>query len=313
MIISPIIPIWIMIIICIILIIMKSKNKSTFIRQIIIIVLIFVINLRIKIPSSEVQVMSNNLDVLFVIDSTISMMAEDYNGNEKRLEAVKKDCEYIVENLYGARFSVISFNNDAQILIPYTKDGNMAIEAISTIRTLDDFYAKGSSLNVAKEDIIKSLKLSEQKEGKKRIVFFISDGEITNGDKLESFSEIKKYVSNGAVLGYGTQKGGNMKVKDRLTEKEEYIEVRTTSFPYENAVSKIDENNLKNIAQDIGIDYINMEKQSKIDYKLKEIKQKLLQNDLDESTNSYNDIYYIFVVPLCFILIYEFINYKRRF
>ena len=69
---------------------------------------------------------------------------------------------------------------------------------------------------------------------------------------------------------------------------------------------------MKTIAKDIGSDYINMDKQSKIDYKLKEIKQKLLKNDLDESKNSYDDIYYIFVIPLCFMLIYEFINYKRR-
>ena len=245
MIISPIIPIWIMIIICIILLIMRSKNKSTFIRQIIIIVLIFVINLRIKIPSSEVQVMSNNLDVLFVIDNTISMVAEDYNGVQKRMDAVKKDCEYIIENLYGARFSVLSFNNDTQVLTPYTKDGNMAIEAISTIKTLDKFYAKGSSLNVVKDDIVKSLKLSEQKEGKKRIIFFISDGEITNGDKLESFSDIKKYVSNGAVLGYGTKEGGKMKIKDILTEKEEYLDDMTTDYPFKKAISKIDEDNSK--------------------------------------------------------------------
>ena len=49
MIVSPIIPIWLMGIICVILIILKSKNWKTFIRQIIIVILLFLINLRIMI------------------------------------------------------------------------------------------------------------------------------------------------------------------------------------------------------------------------------------------------------------------------
>ena len=41
-------------------------------------------------------------------------------------------------------------------------------------------------------------------------VFFITDGEITNNDSLESFSKASKYIDYGAVLGYGTKEGGKM-------------------------------------------------------------------------------------------------------
>ena len=57
----------------------------------------------------------------------------------------------------------------------------------------------------------------------KRILFFISDGEITSEEKLSSFSSIKKYVDDGAVLGYGTSSGGKMKITDSLTKTENYI------------------------------------------------------------------------------------------
>lgn len=312
MIISPIIPIWIMIIICIILLIFRSKNKKTFIRQIIIIILIFIINLRIMFHSSDVQVMSNNLNVLFVIDNTISMVAEDYDGNNRRLEAVQKDCEYIIEKLSGANFSIITYKNDAQTLIPFTKDTNLAVQSIKSMQVMGNFYAKGTSINIAKDEMIKTLKKSNEKENKKTILFFITDGENTNGSQMTSFSEAKQYVDNGAVLGYGTQQGGYMKVKDGYEGPEKYIEDKTsTQYPYPKAVSKIDEENLKKISTDIGIDYIHMEKQSNINNKIKEI-QKLIENTEGETKKAYSDIYYIFVIPLIPMLIYEFINYKRR-
>lgn len=310
MITNPIMPIWLMILICIIFIIIRSKNKHNFIKQIIIVILLFLINLRIMIPSSNVQIVTNNLDVLFVIDNTISILAEDYKGNTQRLTAIKKDCNYIIDQLNGARFSVITFSNASRIITPYIKDANLTIEAINTIQVMEELYSQGSSLNVVIEDTIHSLEASAKKPDRNRIIFFISDGEITNDDILKSFSGAKKYVDNGAVLGYGTSKGGYMRVTNNYTNETNYIEDKAT-WPYVKALSKIDENNLKKISQDMGIDYINMEKQSNLDYKLKEIKQKL-QNTGNETKDSYTDIYYIFALPLCLILIYEFINYKRR-
>jgi len=146
---------------------------------------------------------------------------------------------------------------------------------------------------------------------RKRIIFFISDGEITNDDTLKSFSKVEEYIDNGAVLGYGTAQGGNMKVKESYTDEMSYLEDKS-EWPYVKAISKIDESNLKKIAEDMGINYIHMDKQSNINNKLKEIKQKLLKNADSETKDSYTDIYYIFTIPLCGLLIYEFINYKRR-
>lgn len=51
MIINPIIPIWLMAIICIALAIFKRKGKFAYIRQIIMIILLFMINLRMMIPT----------------------------------------------------------------------------------------------------------------------------------------------------------------------------------------------------------------------------------------------------------------------
>lgn len=316
MIFSPIIPIWIMIIVCVILIIVILKNKSNLIRRLVIIALLFIINLRIMIPSSKGEGFTNNIDVLFVIDNTISMIAEDYNKNKPRFDGVKEDCKYIIDELAGAKFSVITFNDTSQILIPYTRDVNMVVDTIEMIKVTDSYYARGSDINIALDDMSKILKSS--KEGRTSIVFFISDGEITNDKKLKSFSNVKKYIDNGAVLGYGTQDGGYMKNKSIYYDEEfdkEYIEDKTdmSVYPYPKAVSKIDEDNLKQISNDMKIDYINMSKQSNIKSKIKEIKKEIFNaKDIEDLNNGSIDIYFIFSFVLLLLLIFEFINYKKK-
>lgn len=314
MIISPIIPIWLMAVLCIgLIILIKNKDIKVFIRRLIIIMLLFIINLRIMVPTDNAKVMTSNLDIFFVVDSTLSMLAEDMSEKSNRLEAVKSDCKYILDELSGANYSVMTFNNEPKVITPLTKDSNMTLAAIDAISTMQENYATGSSMNKIIDDLEDALKKASEKNDRKSVVFFISDGEITSDEKLESYSGTKKYISNGAVLGYGTEKGGNMKIKDSYTEKTKYLEDTTSStYPYPKAVSKIDENNLKQIAKDMGIDYINMSKQANIKSKLNQIKQAAV-HDLDDTDKMlYNDIYFIFVIPLMILLIYEFIIYKKK-
>jgi len=311
MIIFPIIPIWIMILICAILVFFRSKERKRLIRQIIIIILLFLINLRIMIPSSNVKSKENNLDVLFVIDNTISMLAEDYNGGSTRLSAVKKDCKLIVDKLNGANFSIITFNNTSRIVIPYTKDANVTIEAIQMMQPVNELYANGTTLNIPLEDIKSMLEVSKNKENRKRIVFFISDGEITKENEvLKSFNVLQKSIDNGAILGYGTKSGGKMKVTNEYTEEENYVQ-DITKDRYTEAVSTINENNLKSLAKDMKVDYINMNKQSNIDYKIKQIEKELLESEKDKKEETNTDINIIFVFPLLILLIFEIINYRR--
>lgn len=314
MIIHPILPIWLMIVLCVILGFIIIKNKGNITRRMAIIALIFMINLRPMIKTGDAKAASSNLDILFVIDNTISMVAEDYAGEVPRLTAVKKDTEYIMDKFGGSKFSIIIFNNNSQILTPFTKDINMTVQGIQTIQIAEELYATGSTPNIVLDDMIKVLKSSKEKENRKRIVFFISDGEITNNESLKSFAELKKYVDGGAVLGYGTRQGGYMKITDRYSGNVNYLEDKSdySVYPYPKAVSKIDESNLKAIANDMGVDYINMSKQSNINSKISEIKKQYEDSSWEESKNGYTDLYFIFAVPLCALLVYEFVIYKKK-
>ena len=312
MIINPIIPVWIMILFLPCFWICRSLDKKKFIRQIFIVILIFLINLRPMFRIGTSEVMTNELDVLFVIDTTISMVAEDYNGNDTRLSAVKRDCRYIMEQLHGSKFSIVTFDDTSKIMVPFTMDSNLIGETIDILNVSNYVYAKGTSLNKPISNMESVFMASEKHSNRARIVFFISDGEITNEDSIneEGYSDLKKYISDGAVLGYGTDVGGYMYVKDLYEDSFTYVEDRT-SYPYKKAVSRIDEDNLKTISDSLGIDYVYMDNQSNIDKKLNEIKDGVNYKASKVDLSSYEDIYYIFVIPLVGLLGYEFVIFRR--
>lgn len=313
MIINPIIPIWLMAIICIALVICKRKGKFAYIRQIIMIILLFMINLRMMIPT-DVEVSTKRIDanVFFVIDNTISMVANDCAGGTTRMDALKADCNNITGSLSGARFSLITFANISKLVFPLTESTSFVNSCIKGIGVTNELYAKGSSMNICKDMLVELVKAAHEKNTGKVIVFFISDGEITNGDTLDSFKKAAKYIDGGAVLGYGTSKGGNMYIKDYFSDDLVAIEDKS-EYPYEKAVSKIDEENLKAIAKDMDIEYINMTTENKLDTVIDNIKKDTaLLGDEDSRLDGYKDIYFIFIIPLVGMLVYEFVNWKRK-
>lgn len=164
--IDPIIPIWLMLILCVGMAFLKRRKRSAYIRQIAAIILIFLINLRIMVPSSNVETSVRKLDtyVLFVVDDTISMLAQDYAGDTERLTAVKKDCEHIVDEMDGAKFAVITFNNSANLISPYSDDSNFAKSVLDSIYPLDSLYARGSSMNVCIDVMTDTLKRAKEEK-----------------------------------------------------------------------------------------------------------------------------------------------------
>ncbi len=311
--IDPIIPIWLMSILCVGMICLKKRSKIAYIRQIIAIVLVFLINLRIMVPSNNVSSSSQTLDtyVLFVVDDTISMLARDYDGDTERLTAVKKDCSDIIDELDGAKFAVISFNNNANLVSPFTNNSQYAKDVIGSLYPIEEMYAEGTSMNVSIDMMTDTLKRAREKADGNVVVFFISDGEITNEEKLKSFKSAAKYVDGGAVLGYGTSEGGNMYVKSYYTDREELLE-DTSSYPRKPAVSVIDEKNLKSIASDIGVKYINMNDSTKIDSTISKIKKESVSESKDGKVTGYADIYYIFAAMLVVVMMWEFVDIRRK-
>ena len=320
MIINPILPIWLMATICVILIILLRKTSVGIVRQILISILLFLINLRIMIPTQEPEEVKDvNVDVLFVVDNTMSMLAEDYDGDGIRMDAVKEDISYIMEELEGARFSVISFGNRTSRLAPYTDDIDYIEMVIACLNGETEYGAFGTDINKTKDEIKKAI---DNEYDNMQIVFFISDGELTSGEELESFSKLSDYIDGGAVLGYGTEEGGPMYVRVSAgSDDMEYLEYWDEDFNCVQAISKIDEDTLEDIAEDLDIEYVHMTKTSKINDVLDDIRDaesRYIPDDSnDDSDSDVSDInatetYYYFVIPLIGLLVWDYIVNRRK-
>ena len=314
MIVNPIIPIWLMVIICIVLLIFKRKGAFNYIRQIIIVLLLFAINLRVMVANPEATTVTQDVDILFVVDNTISMIAEDYGPeNDIRLNGVRTDCDYIMEQFPGASYSVVSFANETKTLLPYTIDTVTIANSLKTLKGQATLYAMGTGF----EDVLSSLEdILDRDNEHFQVVFFISDGEITTEEGLGSYPNLKEYIDGGAVLGYGTEEGGKMHAPAFAGDEElEELYYYDDNFERQPALSQIDENNLKSIAEDMGVGYVHMTSTSQIDTTIAEIQRQIEAagtGETESTTNSYSDTFFFLLIPLIPLLAVDFIYYKRK-
>lgn len=312
MITRPIVPIWLMIILCIIAILLIIFNGKRILPRLLIIIMLFMINLRIMYPSGKGEIEVNNIEVLFVVDNSISMKAEDYHG-KTRFDAFKNDCNYIINRLRGARYAFIAFSNSSAIEFPFINDSHLIKQELDIIKVRTGYDARGSSLDGPYEDMELLLKDSHSREGQLTVLLFISDGEITTEhNEVRSYAGLKEYVDFGAVLGYGTLNGGKMKADSYFSTDERssdgYILDKTNGGKV--AISKLDENNLKKIASDIGIKYIQMDKTNRINNLLDDIIKEAVKEN-EDAENIYEDTYYIYAIILLVILLWEYVYIRR--
>lgn len=217
----------------------------------------------------------SNVEIYMVVDRTGSMAAEDYQGKgpdgldqaaSTRLDGVRSDMRAVRDAFPDSRFSIIALDNAAATELPLTHDTNAVDSWIGSLKQEVTAHATGSSLEVALPLLGQSLVQSQQSNPKDvRLVYIFSDGEATDdGRGVQaadsagvSWQSLAGLVDGGAVLGYGTAEGGQMRSYDGSATTGEhtqsaYIADGEGGQP---GVSKIDENKLQTVAKDMGLPY----------------------------------------------------------
>lgn len=220
-----------------------------------------VLLLRPSVPGGQVRTLASATDVVIAVDTTASMVAEDWDGAQgstasagdtTRLAGVREDVRRIAEAYPGARFALITFDANAVLRLPLTTDTGALISAVDVLQPEVTRQSKGSSIGIANQLLAQTLQ-SAQKAApdRARMVFYLGDGEQTVSTSPESFATSKKLVSGGEVLGYGTAEGGPMReTTGALSGSGDYIQYQGSD-----ALSRIDEKNLQQIAGELGVGY----------------------------------------------------------
>lgn len=217
------------------------------------IVVVFAMLLRPGIPGGTSQTLATDTDIVIVVDTTASIIAEDWDGDQPRLVGVRTDVQSIVDEYPGARFSLISFDAAAQLRLPLTTDATALMSALDVMLPEITDQSRGSSISIANRMLADTLSAAAKASpDRSRMVFYLGDGEQTASRDPESFASSAKYVDGGVVLGYGTAEGGPMKRTTGRTDDTggDYIE-----YQGERAMSVIDEDNLRKISEQLGVEY----------------------------------------------------------
>ena len=199
------------------------------------------------------------LDVIFVVDTTSSAAARDYDGGKERLEGYRADTAAIAQELSGAKYALITFDSRGRLTMPLTDDAAALASAMEILDTESTFRAKGSSITVARDALRETLERAEEKDpGRAHVVFYLGDGEQTNGAAPEPLDVPKDLVDGGAVLGYGTADGGPMRRNDAFPGLEKDGEpTEDIQYRGQPARSSIDEGALRGVADQLGVPYVN--------------------------------------------------------
>ncbi len=187
----------------------RSRFKIYFKFIILIMSLIFLVIglINPKIGTELETVKREGVDIVFAIDVSKSMLAEDIAPN--RIEKAKRLVSAIINNLVGDRIGIIAYANQAIPQLPITTDynaGKMFLRGINT----DMLSSQGTALNSALD---LSATYFNDEDQTNRVVFIISDGEDHSEEAESASLRAAKSGIKIYTFGIGTDKGGPIPIK----------------------------------------------------------------------------------------------------
>lgn len=243
-----------------------SPNKSLFksVLKIVVLSLAFacldIALVNPKIGTKLETVKREGVDIVFAVDVSKSMLAEDIAPN--RLEKSKQLVTQIINNLASDRVGIIAYAGKAFPQLPITTDYASAKMFLQSMNT-DMLSSQGTAINEAIK-LAKTYFDDEQQTN--RVLIIISDGE----DHSEEAAAIAEEASDEGIriftIGVGDLKGGP------IPEKRNGIVLNYKKDNQgETVITRLNEETLKNIAEEANGAYINGKNTNNVVENIREI------------------------------------------
>ena len=160
-----------------------------------------------KIGTKLETVKRQGVDVVFALDVSTSMLAEDIAPN--RLEKSKQLVRQIINTLAGDRIGIIGYAGSAFPQVPITTDFSSARLFLSGMNT-NMVSSQGTAMTQAIEMAETYYNDIEQKN---RVLFLISDGEDHQGDYANIAAQANEKGIKIYTIGVGTTAGARIPIK----------------------------------------------------------------------------------------------------
>ncbi len=154
------------------------------------------------------------VDLVFAIDVSASMNAEDVKPS--RLEKAKFEIGQMIRELKGDRVAMIIFAGSSYLYLPLTTDYEAALLFLEKIDT-NMIQTQGTALNSA---IRTGLSAYSEESQKYRVLVLVTDGEDHEGQAIQLASEAAKKGMVIHTVGVGTISGSLIPVIDPSGNRE---------------------------------------------------------------------------------------------
>ncbi len=209
-----------------------------------------------RTPGKEISATRSGVDVLFCLDVSKSMDAQDVKPN--RLEACKMAINHCIDKMNGNRVGAVVFAGTAEVALPATTDYESAKNYINLLNTKkialqgtnlsEALYRSSAALGISTEDVEDENHQDTTSRTQKAIIL-ISDGEDHAEDALVAARKLHEHGILIFTIGIGTPNGATIPDgKDVKRDKD--------GRP---VVTKLNEKILKDIAKEGGGEYIHAE------------------------------------------------------
>ncbi len=199
-----------------------------------------------KIGTKLETVRSQGVDIVFAVDVSKSMLAEDIAPN--RLEKSKQLVREIINSLASDRIGIIAYAGKAFPQLPITTDYAAAKMFLRDMNT-DMLSSQGTAIS---EAIQLAKTYYDDEEQTNRVLIIISDGEDHGGEAVDIAEEANDQGIRILTVGVGDTKGGPIPIK-----RNGVILNYKKDNKGETVITRLDETTLQEIAKETNGIYIN--------------------------------------------------------
>ena len=253
------------------------------------------------------------IDIMFCIDVSNSMLAQDYTPN--RLDAAKRALQLYIDKLKGDRIGIVVFAGNAFVQLPITSDYAAAKMFISNIST-HVVATQGTDIATAIDKAAASMlpqseantKLLANQPKTQKVIVVISDGEDHFTEAVEVAESVAKQGMVVYTIGVGNSLGEPIPVRTSAghTDYKKDSEGNTV-------ITRLNEQILREIAQAGKGSYIHANNAHVgLDILFNEL-DKLEKSDIEDVTYSRYESRYAIPLWIAFVLlIIEIMLYNKK-
>ena len=165
-----------------------------------------------KMGTKMEKVKRQGIDIMFAIDVSKSMLAEDVAPN--RLDKSKQIVSQLINQFGSDRIGIVAYSGSAFPVLPITTDYGVAKMFLQTMNP-GMISSQGTSIDEAIEMAINQF---DKKDKTNKLLIIISDGEDHSENAESAAADALKIGMKIITVGVGTENGGTIPLKNEFGE-----------------------------------------------------------------------------------------------